>query len=123
MRVVAGLIQNDIGEYLVAKRSSVMSHSGKWEFPGGKVESAETDEAAIIRELLEELGIRVRPQSTVGEFLDTQARPQILLIGMRCIIEHGQPKPIEHAALRWVSPQGLRTMDMCRSDIALLDLI
>ena len=60
--MVAGLIQNEAGDYLVAQRSAQMSNAGKWEFPGGKVEEGETDEAAIVRELREELGIVVHPQ-------------------------------------------------------------
>ena len=123
VRVVAGLIQNEAGDYLVAQRSAQMSNAGKWEFPGGKVEEGETDEAAIVRELREELGIVVHPRSTIGTVLDTKARPQIRLIGIQCTITNGKAQPLEHAAIRWASPAVLRTVNLCRSDIALLKML
>jgi 8-oxo-dGTP diphosphatase len=59
--VAAALIDAD-GRVLIARRPEGRAMAGLWEFPGGKVEAGETPEAALIRELREELSIDVRPQ-------------------------------------------------------------
>ena len=120
IRVVAGLVSKN-GMLLVAQRSQNMSSAGKWEFPGGKVEAGESDVSAIIRELREELGVTVRPYEIVGEVLDSSSDPQIHLIGIRCSLESGTPRALEHAEVRWIHPDALIHLDLCRSDIALLE--
>ncbi len=60
IHVVAGVIRDDRGRVLLAQRPAGKEHAGLWEFPGGKVESTEEAEAALVRELNEELGIRAR---------------------------------------------------------------
>jgi 8-oxo-dGTP diphosphatase len=77
--VVAGIILDGRGRFLIARRKSGGTNGGLWEFPGGTVEVGENREEALARELLEELGIRVR----VGERLrscehDHPARPIML---------------------------------------------
>ena len=68
VKVVAAVIKRDDGRILVARRSSG-GIGGDWEFPGGKVEQGETPEAALERELYEELGIR----TAAGKFIHTTA--------------------------------------------------
>lgn len=119
IRVVAGFVIKN-GTLLVAQRSQNMSNAGKWEFPGGKVEVGESDQSAIIRELREELGVTVHPHEIVGEVLDSSSDPQIHLIGIRCSLESGAPRALEHAEVRWMHPEALAGLDLCRSDIALL---
>lgn len=58
--VVCGVVQNEKGEYLITQRGD-SKHYGKWEFPGGKVQTTETYFESIIRELKEELSIEVNP--------------------------------------------------------------
>ena len=60
LHVVAAVIRDDRGRVLLAQRPPGKSHAGYWEFPGGKVESGESPEAALARELHEELGIHAR---------------------------------------------------------------
>jgi 8-oxo-dGTP diphosphatase len=67
MRVSAGLIFNESGDFLVAERA-YGKLAGKWEFPGGKIEEGETAEMAIVREIKEELGVDIRPEKIVGVF-------------------------------------------------------
>jgi 8-oxo-dGTP diphosphatase len=91
---------------LVARRSAPEQLAGLWEFPGGKVEPGEDPEAALGRELSEELGITVR----LGAELPAEASngwPLNERASMRvwwAEIEHGEPQPLEdHDELRWVS--------------------
>jgi 8-oxo-dGTP diphosphatase len=60
IRVVGAMIENDEGRYLITQRPPTSSLPMLWEFPGGKVEPGESDETALARELLEEMGISVR---------------------------------------------------------------
>jgi len=62
IEVAAGLIRDERGRYLVTRRRKGSHLAGLWEFPGGKVEPGETPEVALIRELEEELGIKVPPK-------------------------------------------------------------
>lgn len=91
---------------LVARRSAPEKLAGMWEFPGGKVETGEVPEAALVRELLEELGIGVRlgselpSQAPEGWPLNDQARMRVWFVE----ISSGEPKPLEdHDELRWVA--------------------
>lgn len=61
VRVVAAIIENAGGAFLIAERPPGKAAAGLWEFPGGKVEAGEDDLRALVRELDEELGIRLAP--------------------------------------------------------------
>ncbi|MEY3326416.1 MAG: hypothetical protein RL044_369, partial [Actinomycetota bacterium] len=63
--VVAAIIQDELGNFLCAKRGEWKSLPGKWEFPGGKAKTDESLEIAIVREIAEELNVDV---SVVREF-------------------------------------------------------
>jgi 8-oxo-dGTP diphosphatase len=91
---------------LVARRSAPEKLAGLWEFPGGKVEPGEDPEAALCRELFEELGIGVRlgpelPAEAAGGWpLNDRASMRVWFAE----IAHGEPQPLEdHDELRWVS--------------------
>ncbi|PPB45385.1 (deoxy)nucleoside triphosphate pyrophosphohydrolase [Arthrobacter agilis] len=90
---------------LVARRTSPPQFAGMWEFPGGKVEPGETCEAALLRELAEELGIR----AVLGAEVDgpgAQGWPLTAAAAMRvwlAEVEEGEPAPLQdHDELRWV---------------------
>jgi len=59
VKVAVGVIKNEAGCFLITQRSSDTTHPGFWEFPGGKVEQGESAEAALIREVQEEVGLTV----------------------------------------------------------------
>ncbi|MFJ5955818.1 (deoxy)nucleoside triphosphate pyrophosphohydrolase [Paenarthrobacter sp. NPDC092416] len=91
---------------LVARRTAPPQFAGMWEFPGGKVESGEAAEAALHRELAEELGVAVRlgaeleSGQTDGWPLNTRAAMRVWFAE----ITGGEPRPLEdHDELRWVS--------------------
>lgn len=65
--VVCGVVRNEKGEYLITQRGD-SKHYGKWEFPGGKVQTTETYFESIIRELKEELSIEVNPIRVITSY-------------------------------------------------------
>jgi 8-oxo-dGTP diphosphatase len=113
IRVVASVIER-AGMFLVCERPIHKRHGGLWEFPGGKVEPNESNFDAVERELAEELGVRVL---TVGPVEFSIADP-----GSHFVIEFlpveidGEPQPLEHSALAWVSERELLCMALAPSD-------
>lgn len=113
IRVVAAVIQRE-GRYLLCQRPAHKRHGGLWEFPGGKLEPGESPEAAAHRELREELGVTARwvgPQTfTIGD------GPSDFVIEFHPAGIEGEPRCLEHSALRWVAPEDLPGMDLAPSD-------
>jgi 8-oxo-dGTP diphosphatase len=124
MVVAAALIDAD-GRVLVQQRPAGKPMAGLWEFPGGKMEPDETPEAALIRELREELGIDVQPACLApacfaSEPLDAR---HLLLLLYICRKWIGRPQPLEGAALRWVRPLELHALAMPPADRPLIGLL
>src|SRR5580692_11443877 len=93
--VVAAVIEQD-GCILIAQRKRTGQHPLKWEFPGGKVEPDEAPEAAVARELEEELAIRARVESEITRYeYQYPGRSPILLIFYRVLEFQGQPKNLD----------------------------
>ena len=89
------------GRVLAARRTEPPWLAGGWELPGGKVEPGESDEQALLREVLEELGVVVRLADRVGG--DWPLGPYLLRVWLATIEGDLEPQPIEqHDALQWV---------------------
>lgn len=104
----AALIDPD-GRVLIAERPPGKAMAGLWEFPGGKIEPGETPEAALIRELHEELGITVKP-ACLAPFTfasHTYAQFHLLMPLYLCRRWEGTLQPREHTAIKWVRPREL----------------
>ena len=123
VRVVAALISeaSDSTRFLVQQRLPTGSRANLWEFPGGKVETGETDEAALVRECREELEVEI----SVGRHLWRVAHEypdltvDLELYAAR--IEAGSPKPLGAQALRFCSPLEMQQLPFCEADVPLLD--
>jgi 8-oxo-dGTP diphosphatase len=120
--VVACALVDADRRVLIAQRPLEKSMGGLWEFPGGKVEAGETPEAALIRELSEELGISTQsaclaPLSFVSHSYETF---HLLMPLYVCRKWTGFPVAREHLALKWVRPQKLREFPMPAADEPLI---
>lgn len=120
--VVCALIERE-GLILVAQRPAHKHLGGKWEFPGGKVEPGETSEAALAREIREELGceieiVRAQPRSLhVYPTLAVEMIPFVARLKTACATLQSH----EHSALAWVEPAALRTLDMPEADLPIIE--
>ena len=116
--VVAVALVDAQGRVLIAQRPSGKEHGGLWEFPGGKVEHGESPEAALVRELREELGVTVAPESLDPLTFSSVGRGarHLLLLLYRCTVWQGEPRALDAAAIRWVLPDALADYDMPPAD-------
>lgn len=123
VHVVGGAIRRD-DRLLVALRGPTMSLPGKWEFPGGKVEADELPEAALARELAEELGVRVTVGERIGRGQVAQPHCIVVLDVYWCEIASGdEPIPREHAELRWLAVSDLDDLDWAAADLPIVEIL
>ena len=113
------------GRVLLAQRPEGKSMAGLWEFPGGKVEAGETPEAALIRELQEELGIDtwascLAPLTFASHSYDDF---HLLMTLFVCRKWQGIPQSKEGQALKWVRAQDLREYPMPAADVPLIPIL
>ena len=120
----AALIDAD-GRVLLAQRPEGKSMAGLWEFPGGKVEPGETPEAALIRELREELGIETWGSCLAPLTFASHAYADfhLLMPLFACRKWQGQPQPLDAQALRWVRAADLRDYPMPEADLPLIPVL
>lgn len=113
------------GRVLLTQRPAGKTMAGLWEFPGGKVDAGETPEAALIRELDEELGIGtwascLAPLTFASHSYDGF---HLLMPLFACRKWTGIPAPREGQALKWVTPARLRDYPMPPADIPLIPIL
>ena len=117
--VVAALIwQGD--RFMICQRPANKARALLWEFVGGKVESGETKEQALIRECREELAVTL----SVGDvFMDvTHEYPDITvhLTLFNATIAEGEPHKLEHNDIQWITPSEITKYDFCPADEEIL---
>jgi 8-oxo-dGTP diphosphatase len=119
--VVCALIEKD-GGVLMAQRPAHKHLGGKWEFPGGKIEPGETAEAALQRELQEELGVSIDILRPLAPHTHAYATVTVQLIPfvVRLTPDSGEPQTHEHAALRWVPAGELTALDLPEADLPII---
>ncbi|SES09191.1 8-oxo-dGTP diphosphatase [Tranquillimonas rosea] len=113
------------GRVLLTQRPEGKSMAGLWEFPGGKVEDGESPEAALVRELHEELGIETWDSCLAPLTFASHAYPDfhLLMPLFACRKWAGQPQGREGQALKWVRPTALRDYPMPPADLPLIPIL
>jgi 8-oxo-dGTP diphosphatase len=120
--VAAALVRNDgVPQVLIAQRPIGKWQSGRWEFPGGKVEAGESDRAALVRELDEELGVAVDTAQALGLFTYDYPDRSVEISLWLVTGFTGDPQGLDGQALRWVSPAGLAGCDLLEADLPMIE--
>lgn len=121
--VAAAALVDGEGRVLLTQRPAGKSFAGMWEFPGGKFETGETPETALVRELKEELAIDVAASDL--EPLTFASHPyetmHLLMPLFLCRTWRGMPAPVEGQALRWTRPDEMRALPMPPADVPLTE--
>ena len=116
MRVVAAALYDAERRVLIAERPAGKHMAGRWEFPGGKVTTGETDAQALARELAEELGIRVLGArfmlALTHEYEDVSVELSLWIIERFS----GEPRGLDGQRLTWVHPRELDAEDILEAD-------
>ena len=117
--VVAALIWDD-EKFMICQRLAYKARGLLWEFVGGKVESGETKEQALIRECKEELNVLL----SVGDvFMDVVHEYPDLTVHLTLFnakIVDGEPQKLEHNDIKWITPSEITNYDFCPADEEIL---
>lgn len=116
IRVACALIERN-EQILIAQRPKGKALAGKWEFPGGKLEPNESPEACLVREISEELGCVVCVESAMTPVVHHYDSLSIELLPFHCFVKEGEPKAVEHSAIRWLNLAHLLKHDLADADI------
>lgn len=125
IHVVAAALIDAGNRILVARRPEGSSLAGLWEFPGGKIEAGETPEAALVRELAEELGIAVSIDALTPVTFVSHSYPDfhLLMLLYLCRDWDGAPLGQQGQPLRWEAAAALATLPMPPADVPLVAVL
>ncbi|MBO5501345.1 MAG: (deoxy)nucleoside triphosphate pyrophosphohydrolase [Clostridia bacterium] len=116
IEVVAALLCRE-SQFLICRRPPHKARAGLFEFPGGKVEVGETPQEALQRECREELGIETHIGEAVADV--THAYPDLTIhLTLYAALPEGEPQPLEHDDLRWITASQLDDYSFCPADVA-----
>ncbi|CAM8667757.1 MULTISPECIES: (deoxy)nucleoside triphosphate pyrophosphohydrolase [Sphingobium] len=123
--VVAVALVDADGRVLLQQRPPGKAMADLWEFPGGKVEPGETPEAALVRELEEELGIETHSSCLAPATFASEAlgEKHLLLLLYVCRKWKGMPEARHATALQWLKPAQMYALDMPPADLPLIGLL
>ena len=122
IRVAAGILSRG-GRILICQRGGTGAMAGKWEFPGGKLTAEESAEEALVRELFEELEIRVRTEDLrLLQILrhDYPGGPEVELHFFQVGRFAGEPRNLGFRRMEWVEPRHASGFDFLEADRPLL---
>ena len=113
------IVQN--GSVLITQRSETMPLPLLWEFPGGKVDAAETEKQCVAREIKEELNLEIKPLQRLTPVQHFNGSKTILLIPFICSLLSGKLTLAEHKDYRWAKPEELRGFTWCPADVPVVE--
>ena len=124
INVVAAVITDKMGRILVTQRGKDMDFTGKWEFPGGKVEEGEDPPAALKREIFEELELHIEVGETLLTWRYVYSFSSVNFTAFSSIISGGELKLVEHMGVRWLrGVKELETLDWVPADRELVTFL
>lgn len=123
VRVAAGILRRPDGRVLIAQRPPGKIAAGRWEFPGGKIEPGESREAALRRELQEELGVTLRQTRPLIRVTHAYTERSVELDCHLVSAWEGEPHGREEQALAWVQPARIWDYDLLEADAPIVDAL
>ena len=120
--VVAALIWDD-DKFMICQRPANKARALLWEFVGGKVESGETKNQALIRECKEELNILLSVGDVFMDVIHEYPDITVHLTLFNATIAEGEPPKLEHNDIQWITPSEIPNYEFCPADEEILDTI
>jgi len=121
IHVVAAVIEDD-DRFLLTRRQKGVHLEGMWEFPGGKIDEGESREAALRRELREELDVDIEVQELIFDISHDYPERTVVLYFYRCVLR-GEPRPQLGQEMRWVPREELPSLGFPPADAELITLL
>ena len=122
IEVVAALVWDD-DKFMICQRPSYKTRGLLWEFVGGKVESGETREQALIRECKEELNVLLSVGDVFMDVVHEYPDITVHLTLLNATIAGGEPQKLEHNDIKWITPSEIPTYEFCPADKEILEKI
>ena len=123
IRVAAAIITRGDGKVLVTRRAPDKNEGGRWEFPGGKIEPGETPEAALAREIREELEIDVKVGRFFMESTHSYSNVEVLLMAYFCEQVGGSLRLTVHDRVEWADRKDLAKYDFAPADVPIVQAL
>jgi len=120
--VVCAILEKN-NTFLIAQRKKGMHQEYKWEFPGGKIESGETPEECLTRELKEEFNISAKITDFVAESIFDYGDRVVRLLGYRAEYISGEFLLNDHEEIKWISRDEFSRFDFAQADLPLVEKI
>ena len=121
IKVVAAILQKE-DKILIARKKQGKPLAGYFEFPGGKIEEGETPEESLIRELMEEMNIKIAVKEYIGEIIYDYGNDKVIsLLGYTAKIIDGEIKLSDHDRYEWVTLEQINNYKIAPADIPLID--
>lgn len=121
IEVAAAIIHAD-GRILATQRG-YGEYKGGWEFPGGKLQTGESAQDAIVREIREELRVTIRPERLLTTVEYTYADFQLKMHCFLASIVEGEIELVEHEAMQWLTLEALDTLDWLPADVLVVQAL
>ena len=121
IKVVAAILQKE-DKILIARKKQGKPLAGYFEFPGGKIEEGETPEESLIRELMEEMNIKIAVKEYIGESIYDYGNDKVIsLLGYTAEIIDGEIKLSDHDRYEWVTLEQINNYKIAPADIPLIN--
>ena len=120
--VVAAIIWKN-NKFMICQRPAHKARGLLWEFVGGKVESGETKEQALIRECKEELNVLLSVGDVFMEVIHEYPDIMVHLTLFNATIAEGEPQKLEHNDIQWITPSEISNFEFCPADDEILHRI